>query len=80
MASGLSSPWIVLVQPLFLGGRKTTVAGELSGKTFRACWPMDSLFSDQIDEVLQLGLLEVILFRGRRNVIDHHKAQYIGWC
>ena len=50
------------------------------GNTCRACRPMDSLFSDQIDEVLQLGLLEVILFRVRRNVNDHHKAQYSGWC
>lgn len=50
------------------------------GKTFRVCRPMDSLFSDQIDEVLQPGMLDVILLRVRRNVIDHHKAQYSGWC
>jgi len=50
------------------------------GKTFRSCRPMESLFSDQIDEVLQLGMLEVILFSVRQNVIDHHKAQYSGWC
>jgi len=32
MASGLTRLRIMLVQPLFLGGRKTTVAGEISGE------------------------------------------------
>ena len=29
------------------------------GKTFRACRPMDSLFRDQIEEVLHLGYLKL---------------------
>jgi len=32
MASGLTRVRIVLAQPLFLGERKTTVTGELSGE------------------------------------------------